>query len=418
VTISAPIPLQPEDCAILELESDTVAGHACKVVILGDGAPDLEELRRAIGGRLAGAPELTRRLGEVDGAPAWVPDTGFDIAAHVVACPARGPLDALDLRREIARLFSGRLDRSRPLWRIDVAPLEGGGAALVWRTHHALADGTTAMRLAREVLWDPGPEPAGGTGAPRAAAADDVRRRGHLAGFLRREVGTPGHPSPFDGRIGTRRRVAFAALPLGPLHEAARGACAGTVNDAVLSVVAGGIRRWLEARGGPLGTIRLRVPVSLHHEGDGAGNLDSFFCLPVSLSEPDPVARLRAVHAATAERKADHDAETLDEMMRGLACLSPELRAFADRLEASPRAFALAVSNVVGPRSPVSVLGAPVRRLYSLAEIGRRHALRVGVVSLAGTLYLGLCADPALVDDVDVMAEGAVAEARALIAAA
>jgi len=104
--------------------------------------------------------------------------------------------------------------------------------------------------------------------------------------------------------------------------------------------------------------------------------------------------------------------------MRCLARVSPGLRAFVGRLQASPRAFALAVSNVVGPASPVSVLGTPVLRLYSLAEIGRRHALRVGVVSLAGTLYLGLCADPALVDDVGAMAEGATAEARALIAAA
>ena len=167
-----------------------------------------------------------------------------------------------------------------------------------------------------------------------------------------------------------------------------------------------------------MGTIRLQVPVSLHHEGDDAANRDSFFCVPVPLDEPDPVARLRAVHAAAALCKAEHDAETLEGLMSGLARLSPELQRLAARMEASPRAFALAVSNVVGPREPVAVLGAPVGALYSVAEIGRRHALRAGVVSLAGTLHLGLCADPALVDDVDGMADGAEAEARALIAAA
>ncbi len=414
-----PILLQPQDLAILALESETVAGHACKVVLVGEGAPGLAELRRAIARRIAGAPELTRRLGEAGGAAAWVPDEGFDLAAHVVASPAREPLDGAGLRREVARLFAERLDRSRPLWRIDVAPLEGGGQALVWRTHHALADGTTAMRYARAILWDPQPEPAGGADAHGAsAAADDERRRGHLLGFMRREFGPPGHPSPFDGRIGTRRQVAFAAVPLGPLHDAARSAGAATVNDAVLTVVAGGIRRWLEARHGSLGTIRVRVPVSLHHEGDDPGNRDSFFSLGVPLAEPDAVARLRAVHAATAARKAGDDARTQDEMMRALARRSPALRALAARLEASPRAFAVAVSNVVGPRSPVTVLGAPVRGLYSLAEIGQRHALRVGVVSLADTLGLGLCADPGIVDDLQAMAEGAEAEARALIEAA
>ena len=247
------------------------------------------------------------------------------------------------------------------------------------------------MRYARAILWDPQPEPAGGAAAHGAsAAADDERRRGHLLGFMRREFGPPGHPSPFDGRIGTRRQVAFAAVPLGPLHDAARSAGAATVNDAVLTVVAGGIRRWLEAHHGPLGTIRVQVPVSLHHEGDDPGNRDSFFSLGVPLAEPDAVARLRAVHAATAARKAGDDALTQDEMMQALARRSPALRALAARLEASPRAFAVAVSNVVGPRSPVTVLGAPVRGLYSLAEIGQRHALRVGCPSR--TRWASACA--------------------------
>jgi hypothetical protein len=421
VSTTTPIPLAPEDRAILEVECATVAGHACKVVVLGEGAPGAAALREAVGARLDRAPELTMRLGEVDGVPAWVPAGDVRLADHVAAAPVDAPLDAAGLRREVARLFAERLDRSRPLWRMDVAPLEGGGAAVIWRTHHALADGTTAMRLADEVLWEPASHEAA-PAAPRrpaAGAADDhARRRGHLAGFLRREVGPPGHASPFDGSIGNTRRVAFASLPLEALHRAARSACGATVNDAVLCVVAGGIRRWLEAQGGRLSTIRMRVPVSLHHEGDHAANRDSFFSVPVPLDEPDAVMRLRAVHDATAVRKADHDAETLEEVMHGLDRMSPELRRLARRMQASPRAFALAVSNVVGPRADVSVGGASVRRLYSVAEIGRRHALRACVVSLAGTLHLGLLADPALVDDVEGMARGVADEAQALIAAA
>ena len=416
MTPSAPILLRPEDRAILELESDTVAGHACKVVLLGDSAPDLDGLRRHVAARIGGAPELTRRLGEAGGAPAWVPAERFDVADHVVAAPT-GPLDPAGLRREVARLFAERLDRSRPLWRIDVAPLQDGGRALVWRTHHALADGTTAMRLAEEILWDAGPAspPAGARAS--AAAADEGRRR-RLRGLLRRELGPSGGPSPFDGRIGADREVAFAVFPLKPLHDAARAACGATVNDAVLCAVTGGIRRWLEARHGQLGTLRLRVPVSLHHEGDDAANRDSFFSIGVPLGEPDAIARLRAVHEATAACKEGHDAETLDELSRGLERVSPALEGFAARLEASPRAFAVSVSNVVGPRSPVTVLRAPVSGLYSLAEIGQRHALRVGAVSLAGTMHLGLCADPVLVDGLQEMADAAAAEARSLIAAA
>ncbi len=202
------------------------------------------------------------------------------------------------------------------------------------------------------------------------------------------------------------------------LHDAAKELAGATVNDAVLSAVAGSIRRWIERHHGALGAIRVKVPVSLHHEGDDAANRDSFFCLELPLNEPDPVARLHAVREATAVRKADHDAETMDAVLRDLSRVSPRLERFCQTVEASPRSFALNVSNVPGPRRPVSVLGAPVEALYSIAEIRERHALRISVVSLADRLGFGLCADPAIVDDLVAMRDGLEVEAAALIAAA
>ncbi len=96
----------------------------------------------------------------------------------------------------------------------------------------------------------------------------------------------------------------------------------------------------------------------------------------------------------------------------------PPLEHFVSRLESSPRRFALSVSNVPGPREPVSVLGADVAHLHSIAEIGRRHALRASATSLAGLLCFGLCADPHLVDELQLMASALEHEARALLAAA
>jgi diacylglycerol O-acyltransferase / wax synthase len=81
-----------------------------------------------------------------------------------------------------------------------------------------------------------------------------------------------------------------------------------------------------------------------------------------------------------------------------------------------PRSFALNVSNVPGPRRPVRVLRTPVSALYSLAEIGQHHALRIAVVSLADTLNFGFLADPTLLSDVDDLADDLQAEASALIA--
>jgi diacylglycerol O-acyltransferase len=416
-----PIPLGPEDRAILDLECRTIAGHTCKIVRTapaGAGGLDVAALRERVAERIALAPALTRRLGGTAHRPGWVPDEDFDIAEHVAAAPVDGPLDGPALLALIARLFEQRLDRSRPLWRIDTVALADGGSALIWRIHHALADGTASVRYARALLWDDGPEASMTPAQAHAAhAADEARRRAHLAGFLRREYARGECRSPFDGHIGTRREVAFAAVPLQPLHDAAKQLDGATVNDAVLTIVAGAVGRWVRERHGDLGTIRLRVPVSLHHEGDDVANHDSFFSVALPLNEPDPVARLRATHAETSERKRDEDAQYHEHLLHELSGVPP-LEHLVARMERNPRRFALSVSNVPGPREPVSVLGAPVAHLHSIAEIGERHALRVSATSLAGQLCFGLCADPDLVDELQLMAAGIEDEARELFAAA
>jgi diacylglycerol O-acyltransferase / wax synthase len=413
------IPLSAEDRAILALESDTIAGHVCKVVLLGAGGPDEAALRTAVAERISSAPALTRRLGGRDEAPAWVPDPDFDIALHVGDAPADKPVDRDDVPAAVAALFEQHLPRDRPLWRIDRVAVRDGGAVLVWRLHHAIADGTTAIRYAGDLLWDPEPQGRASPQHPaRPHAGADARRRGHLAGFLHREFARASDASPFDAKIGRRRRVAFARVPLSGLRDAAKELAGATVNDVVLSTVAGAVRRWIQAHHGELGSLRVKVPVSLHHEGDDAANRDSFFCVELPLHEPDPVARLHAVREATAVRKADHDAETMDAVLRDLARVSPRLERFCQRVEASPRSFALNVSNLPGPRRQVSVLGAPVQALYSIAEIGERHALRISVLSLADRLGFGLCADPGIVEDLGAMRDGLEAEAAALVTAA
>jgi hypothetical protein len=415
--------LSPEDRSILALENDTVAGHACKVVMLRREL-DVQALRGSIAARLHRAPRLSVRLQEVDGEPCWVPDPRLEIRAHVTTREDAGGCDEAALRSEVARLFEQRLDRSRPLWRIDVIPrLAGGGSALVWRIHHALADGSTALRIADAVLWDDDQDAAGARSRPPGSGPAGAAP-GHGLGRVRvaaREAPQPWRRSPFDGHIGARRTVAFAGAELEGLRRVARATDGATVNDAVLAVVAGGLRRWLEARHGHLGAVRVKVPVSLHEPapaGDGAdpGNRDSFFCLELPVDLADPVERLDAIRRATRVRKEGHDAEQLDTLMRELARIPP-LRRFAERALAHSRSFALNVSNIRGPRQAVHVLGVPVDELYSLAEIREHHALRVAVVSLAGRLYFGLSADPTLVDDVHELAGEMQAEADALAAA-
>jgi diacylglycerol O-acyltransferase / wax synthase len=417
VQVRQRIPLGPEDRAILALECETVAGHTCKVMRLGPHAPSVTALRERIAERIHLTPALTQRLSRtID--PAWEPDPDFDLAQHVVAHGHERPAGSDGLLTCVARLFEQRLDRSRPLWQMDVIELEHDEVALVWRIHHALADGTTSIRYSRTLLWDDAPEQTM-TSAQAVAqhAADEARRRGHLAGYLRREFTRSGPRSPFDGPIGTRRGVGFATVPLGPLHDAAKAIDGATLNDAVLTIVAGALRHWVQLHHGRIDSIRVKVPVSMHHEGDAVANHDSAFSLGLPLGEPDPVARLRIVHARTQARKAAHDAERREVLLHKISDVSPRLQRFAIQLERSPRRFALNVSNVPGPRQRVNVISSAVRHLHSLAEISERHALRISVISFADQLCFGFCADSDLITDVQTMADQVEPEAQSLLGA-
>ena len=223
--------------------------------------------------------------------------------------------------------------------------------------------------------------------AHAAHAADEARRRAHLAGFLRREYARGECRSPFDGTIGTRREVAFAAVSLPALHDAAKGLDGATLNDAVLTIVAGAVGRWVRRRHGDLGTIRVRVPVSLHHEGDAVANHDSFFSVGLPLNEPDP-GRAPARRARGDERAQARPRRASTTSTCCTSCpVVPPLEHLVTRIERNPRRFALSVSNVPGPREPVSVLeraGRPsaldrgdrrTPRATRLGDVARRAAV-------------------------------------------
>ncbi len=412
------IPLGPEDRAILALECATVAGHTCKVMRLGPGAPGVTAVRERIAERIHLTPALTWRLHGSGEDAAWEPDPGFELEQHVVEHRHQRPVDPDRLHTCVARLFEQRLERGRPLWQMDVIELQQGESALVWRIHHALADGTTSVRYSRALLWDDAPEQTmTRTQVHTQHAEDEARRRGHLAGYLRREFARSRSRSPFDGPIGGSRAVGFAAAPLAALHDAAKAIDGASLNDAVLSIVAGALGHWVRHQHGRINSIRVKVPVSMHHEGDAVTNRDSSFSLGLPLSEADPVARLRIVHARTLARKTARDAERRELLLHKMSGVSPRLERFAVQLERSPRRFALNISNVPGPRHPVTVMSAPVRELHSVAEISEHHALRVSVISLADQLCFGFCADSDLIPGVQTMADQVEPEALALLGA-
>jgi len=440
---SAGEPLSLDDAQILGLESDAIKGHTGKLIVLepdaGGDPLSPERLRERLRERIDRLPLLRRRI-EIPrrGHPVWVEDPAPDLDWHLAAHDPGAPLGEAGFRALAGEILAERLDHSRPLWRIDAIPLQGGALGLVGRIHHALADGVTAVRTVAELLWDrpPGGEadPAGGAGAGpggRAAGAGDTPqpapvpgakppadRSGaapaaehreppllvRLPGALRREL-RPGRDTPLDRHIGSDREIAWTVFPLERLKRIGHGG-GGTVNDAVLAVVAGGLRRWLAESGSAPVDLRAQVPVCLHLRDDdeSIGNRDSFLNVELPLTEPDPASRLRTIASETRERKLDHDAEALYAFFHALGRFRPLYRGVT-RVISGPREFALSVSNVPGPRERPTICGHELREFCSFAEPADRHALRVAVISLGGELAFGLCSDPEAIPGLNRLAD-------------
>jgi WS/DGAT/MGAT family acyltransferase len=416
--------LSVDDAQILRLESPVIKGHTGKVLIL---APDsagnrlsVPQLRDRVSERMGPFLRLSQRVVEPRlrlGRPGWVEADDVDLDWHVAEPGRADPLSDEELRVAIGELLSERLDHSRPLWRLDVLPLTGGRAAIVGRIHHAMADGVSSIKLVAALLWDldvetpiPHPvaaspestKPAAPAGRPAAGAAEE-RILVRLPSALWREL-RPGRDTTLDQHIGPAREVAWSTFPLERLKRIGHNAPEkATVNDVVLAVVAGALRRWLPEAGGIADDLRVQIPVCLHareEEKGELGNRDSFMNVDLPIAEPDPQERLRLINAETRQRKFDHDADALYAFFHALSRFRPLYKGVT-RLTAGPREFALSVSNVPGPRERAVILGHAVEQFCSFAEPADRHALRISVVSLEGELAFGLCSDPEAISKLD-----------------
>jgi diacylglycerol O-acyltransferase / wax synthase len=444
--------LTVEDARILACERGAVVGHTCKVLVV-DGEHDVNAFRARVGSRLAAVPRLLDRLVETPfgiAPPAWLPDPDFAIERHVRE--GGRVRDQAALERAVAALMESRLDREHPLWSLDVLALDDGRTAGALRLHHCMADGTVAMRIVGTLLLDQDwavpvsasvPNPAVGprratlfanalrwrfrSATRRAAGTAPARGSGGTSAgaeqrrlaVIRRELAPGSDLSPLARRAGRRRTVAFSTFALHEVKQLAHAVPGrATVNDVVLAAVAGGIRRWLTEIGAEAHELRVKVPVSLHSQDEpGLANRDSFMVVHLPLDEPDPLVRLVVIAAETRERKAAHDADALDALFNDLGRRSRSLERLAEHWAKSPRVFALNVSNVPGPQGELTVLGSPLLAMHSLAEIAERHVLRVAVISAAGRLSFGLCADADAVERLDLVADGIDAELQALGAA-
>ena len=231
----------------------------------------------------------------------------------------------------------------------------------------------------------------------------------------------PAPDVPLNVPIGPHRRVRWLQNSLADFKEI-KNALGGTVNDAVLAVVAGALRRWLHDRGVRTEGTELRalVPVSIRAEDErgSLGNRIAAMRGPLPVYVEDPVERLRVVQQGMGELKESKQALGA-EVIAGLTDFAPPtLLAQASRLNFSTRLFNLIVTNVPGPQFPLYLLGREMQEIVPIAFLPENHALAIAIMSYNGKVDFGLLADYDAMPDLDAFADHLQESLDELLAAA
>jgi diacylglycerol O-acyltransferase len=450
------------DASFLAQEKEGSHMHVGAVMIFEGPAPSPDEFAAHIGSRLHLVPRYRQKLTFPRfqmGRPLWVDDPSFNLDYHVrhTALPKPGSIEKLRLLT--GRIFSQRLDRSKPLWEIWlIEGLEDGRFALINKTHHALVDGVSGVDITTvlfdldrepsevpqpERSWAPGPEPSDGevvargisdllrtpAGVARKAlgkAASPIRTAGELRetaeGATEVLWGTVSRAPecPLNVPIGTHRRITWVDAELADLKEI-KNSLGGTVNDVFLTIVSGALGRWLRTRGIRTEGLELRgaVPVSVRAEGKEGelGNQITIMVGRLPVYQEDPVERLRIVSDSMKGLKESKQAVGAEAIARVEDFAPPNIFARSSRLHFSTRLYNLLVTNVPGPQFPLFLLGSQLEDFIPVAFLAPNQALAVAIVSYNGGVRIGLIGDFDAMPDLAEL-EGFVEECTAELLAA
>jgi WS/DGAT/MGAT family acyltransferase len=466
------------DASFLAFETANSTGHVGGLCVLDPaGAPKpltLARLTEVLGERIPLVPVLRRKLLNVPlglDQPYWIDDADFDVEYHIREIALPGPGSDAQLAEQAARLHARPLDRSRPLWEIYlITGLAQGRAAVYTKIHHSAIDGASGAELLTVLLdLDPGgrelpaaqpfrPERRPGPAAMTVLAAARLAWRPvqtvHVANQVMRVLPTlgpavgalvggmlglgrgdgaviptvPGRApaTPFNKPITPHRRVAFRSVDLGSV-KTVKNAFGVSVNDVVMAMCAGALRRWLADHDAlPAAPLIAMIPVSIRDPaGRGAlGNKVSAMLATLPTHVVDPDQRLEIVHAATKIAKAQQAAipQGLVDQISDFAPPALTARAarvvFATGLLHRLPPFNICISNVPGPNVPVYLCGAKLLAHYPVSVITDGQGLNVTVVGYLGQLHFGLVSCRELVPDIDTLAGYLVEELELLLKAA
>jgi diacylglycerol O-acyltransferase / wax synthase len=443
-------------------------GHmAIGAVMVCRGAPpSYEDFLTHIRNRLHLLPRFRQRvvfppLGL--GRPFWVDFPEFDVTDHVRHVTLPSPGTDQQFHDLVGEYLSPPLDRAKPLWEIWLVDgFEDDRFGIVYKTHHALADGISAVDIGMllfdiepkqepasdGVPWEPNTPPtrigllgtaAAGLGStvkrllrwlwnaitgPRRAAK---RAADALAGLseVAWELTKPSPKVPLNVEIGPDRSYCWTRSRLAEFKEI-KNALGGTVNDVSLAVAAGALRRWLQSHDVEVDGLELKalVPVSVRKENEHGelGNMLTAMRGPLPVGIADPVERLRTVSAAMDALKLCRQpvgAEAIwaiNDWLRDFA--PPVLLRSTAGINFSTRLFNLLVTNFPGPQIPFYVLGRELIGVYPVGFLARRHGLAIAILSYNGEVGFGLLADRQVCPDLDRIAQYLTDEVEELLAAA
>jgi diacylglycerol O-acyltransferase / wax synthase len=440
--------LSPSDMSSLLAERGPIHVNVGGTIILEGKPPPFDELLEHVDHRLNLVPRFRQKVTplrlNIDN-PVWTDDAKFDIRWHVRHTALPKPGSDTQLRELVGQVMSQPLDFARPLWQIHlVEGLEGKRCAVISKTHHALVDGVSAVDVGTILLdpnkdgtemelpaepWDPD-EPSPEMLLVRAASGRvreplrAARRAARSALTMPRDTATrvmrtaesfaglaargPSAPRTFlNQEIGRDRRVGFVRSELDRL-KAARGDSEATVNDVILSVATGGLRRTFERRREPVPeTLVGLVPMSIRRPDEELelGNRIATLLVSLPIGETDPARRLELVHAETTRLKESEQARATSLIIEATGWTPPTINRVLAGAMARPLAWNLVVSNVPGPQMPFYLLGRRVREVYPFVPLSPQgHALAIGVISFDGGVFFGLVGDRGVIADMDEVA--------------
>lgn len=404
----------------------------------------IDVARQAVESRLHLAPRFRQVLHVPErrlGGPLWMDAPSFDIRDHLHVLPVPAPGDEMQLLAAVEGVRRRRLERSRPLWEMwFLTGLPDSRIALFVRMHHCIADGMAGVAtMARflDVSSDvvpAAPEPWAAAPAPtEQELLDDQHRRrreawrtrfsqlGHPASGARQALvawrairelvaSKPGTATSLDRLVGQNRSLALIRNNLGLVKEVAH-TYGATVNDVLLDVTAGGLRRLLTSRQEAVEglVLRIYVPISLHRgsRAEARGNLISQMVVPLPIGVADPIQRLQQIAKDTAERKARSRPSLGFFPHRGVAG-----RVFL-KLVARQR-INVSSADIPGPQVPLYFAGARLLEVFPLAQLLGNETLAIGAMSYAGQFNMMVLADRDTYPDLNVFAAGVSEELDAL----